>query len=374
MTKTKSIIFFLFIIKSLIINLNLKLFNYNYKKSISDDKKNTIDTNKNCFLYKKIYEKCTKGGMWLLPFGNKFFFKKKQIEKNIIDYSLYNSSKNKNIDYLSKNELKLRLKKINKKSQIKIIKYNNIVYKTVLKYLRAGKYIGKIISLSNYYFPMFEEKLEKYGIPIELKYLAIVESSLNPIIISNSGAKGIWQFMPKTGKSYNLHTKNVYDERNDPVKSTEAACRYLKYLYMNIGNWELSLAAYNSGPNIVNKILKRGKNKKNFWKLWISFPNETKNYVPKFIAVNYIMNYYKKHNISSYIHFPKYSIRDTILIPVRKKTRLIFVSDILNIPIHELVLLNPKYSKGVSKKNNLLLRIPRNKIFLLKYRSIIRED
>ncbi len=363
--------FFLFFIKSLIVNLNLKLFNFNDKKPISDEKKNVINNmHKNNFFYKKIHTKYSEG-MWLLPFGNKFFFKKKQLKKNnyLLHYSFH-----KNIDFLSKNELKLRLRKINKHSQIKIIKYNNIVYKTVLKYLKLGKYLGKVISLSNYYFPMFEEKLEKYGLPIELKYLAIVESSLNPINISDAGAKGIWQFMPKTGKSYNLHVKNIYDERNDPIKSTDAACRYLKYLHKNIGDWSLSLAAYNSGPKIVNKILKHRKDKKNFWKLWMSFPKETKNYVPKFIAVNYIMNYYKKHNISSYIHFPKYNIRDTILIPVRNKTCLIFISNILNIPIHELVILNPKYSKLTSSKNNLLLRIPRNKILLLKYKSIIRED
>ncbi|WP_238784455.1 lytic transglycosylase domain-containing protein [Blattabacterium cuenoti] len=225
--------------------------------------------------------------------------KKKYIpEKKLKQYYPPPHKKNVIITTINADELKSRIFHLNQKSQIKILKYNTLVHAAVEGYLRMGKYIGRIILLSYTYFPMFEEKFEKYHLPKELKYLAIVESNLNSTVTSQAGAKGIWQIMPRTGKKYNLKIHhNGYDERNDPVKSTEAACKYLKYLYKKIGNWELVLASYNAGPGRIDKLIRYKKKRKDFWNLWETLPKETQNYIPKFIAINYIMNYYIEHNI-----------------------------------------------------------------------------
>ncbi|WP_242673939.1 lytic transglycosylase domain-containing protein [Blattabacterium sp. DPU] len=345
----------MFILKSLIIQSVSKPFLeqkniINFHKNICNPK---LDLN-NIYIEK----------LWKKMLGGK----KKSLSgsgKKLSHTHNHNNKKNIIIN-INPEELKLRLNFLNQKSQIKILKYNSIVHASVESYLRMGKYIGKIISLSNFYFPMFEEKLDNYRLPKELKYLAIIESNLNPVITSKAGAQGIWQFMPETGKIYNLNINNIYDERNDPIRSTEAACRYLKFLYKKIGNWELVLAAYNAGPGTVDKILQRHKNKKDFWKLWEFFPKETQNYIPKFIAINYVMNYYKEHNIS--IHYPypyKYKYKETILIPIKEKISLKFFAHKANIAYQDLIFLNPKYLVDLIPPGNKL-RIPKNKIFLFK--------
>ncbi|WP_238858476.1 lytic transglycosylase domain-containing protein [Blattabacterium cuenoti] len=339
--------FFILILKSMMVQSVSKTFIQ--QKSVINYKNislpNPIDN-----LWKKFF------------FNKKKYFKKKNIhKKNII------------ITNIDSDELKLRIHNLNKKSQIKILKYNTIIHASVESYLRMGKYIGKIISLSEFYFPMFEEKLENYHIPKELKYIAIIESNLNATITSKTGAQGIWQFMPETGKIYNLNKNYIYDERNDPVKSTEAACKYFKYLYNKIGNWELVLAAYNAGPGTINKILKL-YNKKDFWSLWDFFPKETKNYIPKFIAINYIMNYYKEHNIPTYSH-NNIKYKDTILLPIKRKISLKLFSSEFNISYKDLIFLNPQYLVDVIPDGEkYFLRLPKNKVSIIKKSFFYKKE
>ncbi|WP_185867173.1 lytic transglycosylase domain-containing protein [Blattabacterium cuenoti] len=351
-TTIRNIMFFMFILKSLAIQAISKPFLeqknvINFHKSIYHPK---LDLNNVCI--EKLWKKMLGG-------------KKKSLSGKKLSHN-HNNKKNTVITNINAEELRLKLNFLNQKSQIKILKYNSIVHASVESYLRMDKYIGRIISLSEFYFPMFEEKLENHRLPKELKYLAIIESNLNPIVTSKAGAQGIWQFMPETGKIYNLNINHIYDERNDPIKSTEAACRYLKFLYKKIGNWELVLAAYNAGPGTVNKILQHNQNKKDFWGLWESFPKETQNYIPKFIAINYVMNYYKEHNISTYYSSPyKYKYKETALISIKEKISLKFFAYNLNISYQDLILLNPKYLVDLVPPGNKL-RLPKNKILLLK--------
>ncbi|AWU40073.1 murein transglycosylase [Blattabacterium punctulatus] len=356
MKKIRNIMFFMLILKSLIIQSVSKSKSFLEQKS-------KINYNKSIPIQKFDINHIYIDNLWKKIFGikKKYFFRKKNYSQN--------NKQTLIITNIDANELRSRINNLNQKSQIKILKYNTIIHASIESYLRMGKYIGKIISLSNFYFPMFEEKLEKYRIPKELKYIAIIESNLNPTITSKSGAQGIWQFMPETGKIYNLHINNIYDERNDPFKSTEAACRYFKYLYNKIGNWELVLAAYNAGPSTIDKII-RIHNKKDFWSLWNFFPKETKNYIPKFIAINYIMNYYKEHNIQQplYSHF-RIRFNDTVLIPIKEKISLKSFSSELNISYKDLMFLNPQYLVDIITPENgdkYFLRLPKGKISILK--------
>lgn len=285
----KNIMFFMIILKSFI--------NQSISKPLTNVK-NLIKTHKNISFNKK---KFNLNHTIFKIFADKKFF----LSYKILFYKKIIKDNNNIITRITSEELRIRLNILNQKSQMKILKYNSIVHASIESYLRMGKYLGKIISLADLYFPMFEKKLDSYNLPKELKYLAIIESNLNPIISSKAGARGIWQFMPNTGKVYKLKINNIYDDRNNPIKSTEAACKYIKYLYNKIGNWELVLAAYNSGIGTVDKVLQKNKNKKDFWAFLDSFPKETQNYIPKFIAINYIMNYYKEHNIYVYHFFPK---------------------------------------------------------------------
>ncbi|WP_238785088.1 lytic transglycosylase domain-containing protein [Blattabacterium cuenoti] len=338
------------ILKSLIVQSTLKPFwgqknVVNFHKDFFDKK---LDLNN--IYTEKLWKKMLAGKKKSLS-GKKLSHK-----KNIV------------ITNIDSEELQLRLNFLNQRSKTKMFKYNSIVHASVESYLRMDKYIGKIISLSDFYFPMFEEKLENYRLPKELKYLAIIESNLNPVITSKAGAQGIWQFMPETGRIYNLNINNIYDERNDPVKSTEAACRYLKFLYKKIGNWELVLAAYNAGPGTVDKILQHHHNRKDFWELWEFFPKETQNYVPKFIAINYVMNYYKEHNIYKYRFSPyKYKYKETLLIPIKETISLKFFAYSLNMSHKDLILLNPQYLVDlIPPGNKFFLRLPKNKVYFLK--------
>ncbi len=289
----RNIMFFMIILKSFI--------NQSISKPFMNVK-NLIKIHKNLSFNKKKFNL------------NHTIFKIFRDKKFVLSYKmLYESSIKKYnniiITRITSEKLRIRLNILNQKSHMKILKYNSIVHAYVESYLRMGKYLEKIISLTDLYFPMFEKKLDSYNLPKELKYLAIIESNLNPIILSKAGARGIWQFMPNTGKIYKLKINNIYDDRNDPVKSTEAACRHIKYLYRKIGDWELVLAAYNSGLRTVEKVLQKNRNKKDFWTFLDFFPKETQNYIPRFIAINYIMNYYKEHNIYIYDSFPKKYIR-----------------------------------------------------------------
>ncbi|MBI4648965.1 MAG: LysM peptidoglycan-binding domain-containing protein [Bacteroidia bacterium] len=200
-----------------------------------------------------------------------------------------------------------------------------------------------MLGVAEYYFPIFEQVLDYYGLPLELKYLPVIESALYSRAVSRAGAVGLWQFMYTTGKLYNLEINSYVDERLDPVASSYAAARYLSDLYDIYGDWILSLAAYNCGPGNVNKAIRRSKGKTTYWELYHHLPRETRGYVPAFIAAVYFMNYYKEHNL-----IPKtidLYLYDTVM--VKQQLHLQQVAEVLNLPVDMLSDLNPQYRKNI---------------------------
>ncbi|MFZ4800596.1 MAG: transglycosylase SLT domain-containing protein [Chlorobium sp.] len=222
---------------------------------------------------------------------------------------------------------------------------------------------AKILGLTKVYFPLFEEKLDGANVPLEMKYLAIVESALNPTAVSPAGAKGLWQFMYGTGKMYGLQSTSFIEDRYDPYKATLAASKHLKDLYNIYGDWFLALAAYNSGPGNVNKAIRRAGGIKDYWAIWDYLPAETRGYVPAFIAVNYIMNYYNEHNIRPVEPGYLYQEVDTL----RTSRLLSFdqISETIGVSTSDLHFLNPQYKLGIIPAANgveNVLRLPKKYI------------
>lgn len=218
---------------------------------------------------------------------------------------------------------------------------------------------SRMLGLSHVYFPMFEEMLDKYNLPLELKYLAMVESALNPTAGSRAGAKGLWQFMLATGKDYGLKVSSLVDERFDPLKETVAACQYLQSLYARYGDWFLVLAAYNSGPGTVNKAILRAGGVRNYWAIWPYLPKETRGYVPAFIAVNYVMNYATEHNL--YPINPGLLLHGTDTVMVRDYLTFDQISECVGVPMEDIKFFNPQYTKQIipaSPDNHRELRLP----------------
>ncbi|MBR4704926.1 MAG: transglycosylase SLT domain-containing protein [Paludibacteraceae bacterium] len=223
--------------------------------------------------------------------------------------------------------------------------YNERVRAFILRYVkRSPKQVGRMLRMSEYYFPIFEEVLGKYGLPYELKYVPIIESALNPVARSYVGAAGLWQFMPTTGKLFGLEINSLVDERMDVLKSTEAACRFLTSMYSVYHDWNLVIAAYNCGSGNVNKAIRRAGGKRDFWSIYPFLPRETRNYVPIFIAANYAMNYGEEHGICR-APVEKAMLTDTIC--TTKRLHLQQVSDNLGIKLEELRRLNPQYSQDI---------------------------
>lgn len=193
------------------------------------------------------------------------------------------------------------------------------------------------------YFPLFEQKLREYGLPLDLKYLSVVESALNPKAISRVGATGLWQFMPTTGSDYGLRTNSAVEERSDPVKSTDAAMRYLKDLYIQFDDWALALAAYNSGPNRVNNAIRRARSR-NFWTIQRYLPEETRNYVPAFIAATYICNYYAVHGLDP--HEPDLDQQLTSYVKIYEGMSFRDIADATGVDYATIKTLNPGYNRG----------------------------
>ena len=236
--------------------------------------------------------------------------------------------------------------------------YNDVVQKFIDRYSgKLRRSVSYMLGASNFYMPVFEEALEAYNLPLELKYLPVIESALNPTAVSRVGATGLWQFMIGTGKRYGLEVNSLIDERRDPVKSSYAAAHYLSDLYKIFDDWSLVIAAYNCGPDKVNKAIHRAKGSADYWNIYPYLPKETRGYVPAFIAANYIMNYYCDHNICPMVtELPLKT--DTVV--VNKDLHLEQIAQVLNINIQHLRNLNPQYRRDIVNGLNkpMTVRLP----------------
>lgn len=248
--------------------------------------------------------------------------------------------------------------------------YNNVVRDCIDLYTeRRRGLVRYMLGMADYYFPIIEKILDKHGLPLELKYLAVVESALNPVALSRVGACGLWQFMLPTGKQYDLTINSLIDDRRDPEKATEAACRYLKDLYAVYKDWSLVMASYNCGPGNVNKAIRRSGGKTNFWDIFPYLPKETRSYVPLFIAANYVMNYYCDHNLCPLeTNLPLAT--DTI--HVNRILHLQQVAEVLDMDIAQLRALNPQYKRDIVPGNveESVLKLPA----MQTYAFVDRED
>ncbi len=255
--------------------------------------------------------------------------------------------------------LKQRLKELNARTPFNV-EYNPSLESVIKGYLKnRRKTMARLMALSDYYFPMFEEQLDKHGLPLEMKYLAIVESALDPRARSRVGATGLWQFMYSTGKMFGLEVNSYVDERSDPIMATAAACKYLKSLEKSLGDWDLALAAYNSGPGNVSKAMRRSGGLTNYWNIRQHLPRETAGYVPAFLATMYIFEYAEEHGFKS--NGPRYPYVATDTIRVKKMIALSHVAKVTNLDIEELTFLNPSYKNEiipVVKDEDYVLRLP----------------
>ncbi|HIV83313.1 MAG TPA: transglycosylase SLT domain-containing protein [Candidatus Prevotella intestinigallinarum] len=240
--------------------------------------------------------------------------------------------------------------------------YNDVVQKFIDRYSgRLRHSVSYMLGASNFYMPIFEEALEAYELPLELRYMPVIESALNPTAVSRAGATGLWQFMLPTGKRYGLNVNSLVDERRDPIKSSYAAAQYLSDLYKVFGDWTLVIAAYNCGPEQVNKAIRRSNGERDYWKIYPYLPKETRGYVPAFIAANYIMTYYCDHNICPMkTRLPAKT--DTLMLS--KNVHLEQIAAVCGVSIDELRALNPAYRRDVIPGATELscLRLPQTEV------------
>ncbi|PQJ80376.1 lytic transglycosylase domain-containing protein [Polaribacter porphyrae] len=269
--------------------------------------------------------------------------------------------------------LKTRLTKLNKNTPFNLA-FNPALEKVINSYLLyRRKYYPALMAKAKYYFPMFEQYLDQFDIPLEMKYLAIVESALKPRARSRVGASGLWQFMYGTGKQFDLKVSSYVDERYNPEKATIAACKYLSQLYKIFGDWDLALAAYNSGPGNVSKAIKRSGGYKNYWNIRPYLPRETAGYVPAFYATMYIFEHANEHQI--YSKLPKFFNFQTDTVHIKRTISFDQISEMINLDDNVLSFLNPSYKLDIIpyiKERNYALRLPSNKIieFLDKEKQI----
>lgn len=252
-------------------------------------------------------------------------------------------------------EFKTRLQRL---PTIMEMPYNDVVQKFIDRYSnQLRQSVSYMLGASNFYFSIFEQALEAYHLPLELKYLPVIESGLNPKAVSRVGATGLWQFMIVTGENYGLTVNSLLDERCDPIKSSYAAANYLSDLYKIFGDWNLVIAAYNCGPDKINQAIHRANGAKDYWKIYPFLPPETRGYVPAFIAANYIMNYYCDHNICPMVaDMPEKT--DTIM--VDRDIHFDQIANVLKMDVNQLKELNPQYRRDIVNGSNQLstLRLP----------------
>lgn len=253
-----------------------------------------------------------------------------------------------------------RLAKLDAVSPFDLV-YNPHVRGFIDLYLnRKRELMSRMLALSQLYYPMFEQILDRYNIPLELKHLAVIESALNPNARSKAGAQGLWQFMYPTGKMYGLSVNSYIDERSDPYKATVAAAEYLKTLYGLFNDWQMVLAAYNAGPGTISKAIRRSGGKKTYWEIRPFLPRETQGYVPAFIAANYAMTYYADHNIYPAVPKKTYFEVDTVVLKEQMSFSQISLS--LDIPYDEVKYFNPQYRKDIVPAGGNALCLPKQKI------------
>ena len=292
----------------------------------------------------------------------------KEVSDATLSNEMFFDIENMNIDQavsydLDTELLKKRLHKLDVQSPF-VIEYNPALENVIKSFLKnRTKSFERQMALAEYYFPLFEEKLSKYNLPLEIKYLAIVESALQPKAKSRVGAGGLWQFMPATGKQYKLDITTYVDERHDPIKSTEAACHYMMNMYEIFGDWSLVLASYNCGPGNVSKAIRRSGGKTDYWEIRRYLPKETANYVPAFLATMYIYEFKKEHGLVA--EKAKVSFFETDTVMVKHAMTFKQLSDLLDISEEELEYYNPIYkSKYIPSidDEHFYLRLPKNKI------------
>jgi membrane-bound lytic murein transglycosylase D len=292
----------------------------------------------------------------------------KELSDATLSNEMFFDIENMNIDEkvaynLDTEVLKKRLRKLDAQSPF-VIEYNPALENVIKSFLKnRTKSFERQMALAEYYFPLFEEKLSKYNLPLEIKYLAIVESALQPKAKSKVGAGGLWQFMPATGKQYKLNISTYVDERHDPIKSTEAACHYMMNMYAIFGDWSLVLASYNCGPGNVSKAIRRSGGKTDYWEIRKYLPRETANYLPAFLATMYIYEFKKEHGLVPKKAEMTYFETDTVM--VKQAMTFKQLSDLLDISEEQLEYLNPIYkSKYIPSIDDeyFYLRLPKNKI------------
>lgn len=341
---------------SLLFLLSLNTFAQDPVWNLKKETKNSyLDSIKSTFVHDNIAA-CV-DSLWMKELSNLDLY-------NDLSIDIKNINIDEKVDFeLPTALLKSRLAAMDAKSPFNI-EYNQGLENIIKSFLKnRKKSFERLMAISEYYFPMFEEAMARQNVPLEIKYLAVVESALNPKAVSRVGATGLWQFMFQTGKQYNLDINTYVDDRSDPLKASDAAALYMSNMYKIFGDWDLVLASYNSGPGNVTKAIRRSGGQQNFWNIRKYLPKETQGYVPAFLATMYIYEYHKEHGIIPNRAIIKHFATDTIMI----KQQISFkqISDLLNIPVSQLQLLNPSYKRDVIPfiaGENHFLRLPNDKV------------
>ena len=295
--------------------------------------------------------------LWLKELSNLDIF-------NNLSDDIQNINMDVQVDYELPTELlKARLQEMDEKSPFHI-EYNQGLENIIKSFLKNRKRsFERLMAVSEFYFPLFEEAFDKQNVPLEIKYLAVVESALNPKAVSRVGATGLWQFMYQTGKQYGLKIDSYVDERSDPLKATEAAAQYMKNMYAIFGDWDLVLASYNSGPGNVAKAIRRSGGQQNYWNIRKNLPKETQGYLPAFLATMYIYEYHKEHGIKPERAPIKQFATDTVMI--KRQMSFKQISELIDIPVAQLQILNPSYKLNIVpayKDQTHFLRLPQDKM------------